>query len=186
VTRSSSSTPVSEQPSISAHSSEGAVSLAQNLSIVQRFVFTKKEDIKWSNEPFNSCTNFPKEAQSHAPAVDTSTNDVEMELEPELCVGTPISYFRKYIPHTLFESAAHFTNLYAMQEYFKPAKVKKNPDGNQEPPKQKKMPVSVSAQEIGVCFALHMLMGVLRLPRVRMYWGHNLNIRIFIDNMTRD
>jgi len=37
-----------------------------------------------------------------------------------------------------------------------------------------------------IVIGIHIIMGSLKLPRVRMYWGKNTCVPLVADNMTRD
>lgn len=61
---------------------------------------------------------------------------------------------------------AYFTNLYAVQHmtpYWKPT------NGN----------------ELGILFGLHISMGYLKISQFRLYWNRDLEITLFIENMSR-
>lgn len=68
---------------------------------------------------------------------------------------------------TLFESAAFHTNMYAIQQ-------------NNIRFKQ------CISEEIETLFGLHIAIGTLRLPRVRMAWNQDIGFNLFLDNMTSD
>ncbi|XP_056116469.1 piggyBac transposable element-derived protein 3-like [Rhinichthys klamathensis goyatoka] len=80
---------------------------------------------------------------------------------------TPHGYFKQYVPSQMFELMSTMTNIYAEQNGVRGYK-------------------HASASEIEVLVGLHMAMGVLRLPRVRMYWSSSINIGIFKETMSRD
>lgn len=80
---------------------------------------------------------------------------------------SPLEYFKKYFDDELFERFATYTNIYAQQ--------------------QNKFNVkTTNSSEIKILFGLHMLMGYIKLPRVRMYWSPELNLEIFKSSMTCD
>ncbi|XP_056320827.1 piggyBac transposable element-derived protein 3-like [Danio aesculapii] len=80
---------------------------------------------------------------------------------------TPYGYFKQYVPSEMFELMSTMTNIYAEQKAVKGYK-------------------HASASEIEVLVGLHMAMGVLGIPRVRMYWSSRISIGIFKDTMSRD
>lgn len=94
--------------------------------------------------------------------VDDKNNDDE-HLEPEL----PLLYFRRYLSLELMEEIAEKTNLYAAQKGTKKWK-------------------NTNSSEIEILLALHIVHGVLKYPRIRMYWETQLKIQMFTENMTRD
>jgi len=61
---------------------------------------------------------------------------------------------------------AKYTNIYAAQKNLKKFK-------------------NVSTSEMKTMVAIHMLFGVLKHPRVRMYWEKNFRVPLIADNMTR-
>lgn len=65
----------------------------------------------------------------------------------------------------MFELMSTMTNIYAEQNGVRGYK-------------------HASASEIEVLVGLHMAMGVLGLPRVRMYWSSSINIGIFKETMS--
>lgn len=148
-----------------------------------RFVVTEKAKIQWSVTPFQS-TLFPKEVKNVSDV--SMSQELRQSQDSEFHAPSPISYFLQYIPPSLMDLAASCTNLYAMQEFMKPHNTKKKDNSSKEAEKPKKKPIPVTSKEITVAIGLHMIMGVLHLPRVRMYWELSLNIRIFIDSMPRD
>lgn len=82
-------------------------------------------------------------------------------------VKTPLQYFKTYFSDQLFEQFVSYTNLYAEQNNrvsFKPT----------------------NTAEIRSLFGLHMLMGYIKLPRVKMYWSAEMNLQTFKTTMTCD
>lgn len=114
-------------------------------------VLTDSEDIEWKKQIFT--TRYPPDWEE--PLLDTDI------------VDTPLNYFFKYIPVTLFESAAFHTKMYAIQQ-------------NNIRFKQ------CIPEEIETLFGLHIAIGTLRLSRVRMAWNQDIGFNLFLDNMTRD
>lgn len=79
----------------------------------------------------------------------------------------PIDYFSKYITESLYEDLTFNTNLYAVRNEvrnFKPC----------------------TSTEIKIFLGLHIIMGNLKFPRIRLYWDSSLDMKIFLENMTRD
>lgn len=89
--------------------------------------------------------------------------------EPEMTTyfHDPIYYFSKYFGDIEFDKMAYFTNLYAIQQNstrFKPT----------------------TSSEIRDFIAIHMVMGALKLPRVRMYWEKDTYINLVAETMPRN
>lgn len=78
----------------------------------------------------------------------------------------PIDYFNKYFSNDFYEQIAYNTLLYTVKKgiHFSPT----------------------NAQEIKCFIAIHIIMGTLKFPRVRMYWEENYRINTVANNMTRD
>ncbi|KAM4580374.1 piggyBac transposable element-derived protein 3-like [Odontesthes bonariensis] len=79
----------------------------------------------------------------------------------------PYEYFKQYVPDEIFNLMADNTNIYAMQSgtlSFKPT----------------------SPGEIRTLIGLHLAMGVMKMPRVSMYWEAGMEIGIFQNTMPRD
>ncbi|XP_049954845.1 piggyBac transposable element-derived protein 3-like [Schistocerca serialis cubense] len=74
----------------------------------------------------------------------------------------------KYITNDLFSSMADMTNLYALQS------------GTISNFKQ------TTPAELQILFGLHILMGTLKFPRVRMYWDTTLKMELLLDSMPRN
>uniref|UniRef100_A0A672KZ53 PiggyBac transposable element-derived protein domain-containing protein n=1 Tax=Sinocyclocheilus grahami TaxID=75366 RepID=A0A672KZ53_SINGR len=80
---------------------------------------------------------------------------------------SPYEYFKQYVPDALFDLMSDSTNIYAMQSgtlRFKPT----------------------SSGEIRTLIGLHLAMGVMKTPRVSMYWEAGMDIGIFQNTMCRD
>lgn len=75
---------------------------------------------------------------------------------------TPLMYFSKYFPNEIFTELAEKTNMYSLQ------KSGRN--------------INTNEQEIRKLVALHILMGIVRFPRLRMYWTPATRIQ-FVDNI---
>lgn len=86
------------------------------------------------------------------------------------CLGdvkTPMEYFLEYIPDSMFEQAAFHTNLYANR-------------------KGTTRFSSTDSAEIGKLIALHILMGTLKFPRIRMYWDKTFKVNVFTENVSHN
>ncbi|XP_022182789.1 piggyBac transposable element-derived protein 3-like [Myzus persicae] len=82
-------------------------------------------------------------------------------------ISSPISYFMKYFTEEAFNEMAMYTNIYEEQKIT-----------NQW--------VQTTSAEMKVFVGIHLMMGVLNLPRVRMYWQKEFRIDIIANNMTRN
>lgn len=117
---------------------------------LSNIVLTPKKDIKWRHKTVTKpCDEFVG-----------SVNEVSELL-------SPVGYFKKYIPDSLFKIMSEMTNIYAMQS----DKTKFKP---------------TTPEEIEILFGLHIMMGTLKFPRVRLYWDTTTKFHLFVDNMSRD
>lgn len=110
---------------------------------------TYSDDITWTKGIFT--TRYP-------PNWDPVVKEVQN-------IGTPLEYFSKYCPKTLFETAAEMTNMYALQQ-----------NNSMRP---------CTASKIETLFGLHIAMGSIGLPRVRMYWSSAIGIDLFLNNILK-
>lgn len=95
---------------------------------------------------------------------------VKTSFRPQACstptnCDVPFKFFKLYFPQSFFELLAEKTNQYALQ---------------------KNIALSVTVSDIENFIALHILMGVYKFPRIRMYWEKSCNITIFSETMSRD
>lgn len=114
--------------------------------------YTAKKDIRWrkNREKYQST------------AFDFQPTEKDEEFE----IGTPFSYFNKYIKDEFFSNATHCTNVYAQkngQLHFK----------------------ECSVDEMRIVFAHHIMMGVLKFPRVEMFYDPSIGMKFFTENITR-
>lgn len=95
---------------------------------------------------------------------DINWNEEQLDEGSEAL--SPLHYFEKYINDDEFERMAYFTNIYAHQKNnrFKPT----------------------DSSEVRKLFALHIAIGCLKFPKVRLFWNKSLYINLFRDTMTRD
>lgn len=99
----------------------------------------------------------------------TTVIDTSFENPPihEDHLMRPYEYFKRYIQDEIFNLMVENTNVYELQSgtlSFKPA----NPE------------------EIRTLNDLHLTMGVMKMPRVSMYWEGGMDIGIFQNTMPRD
>jgi len=84
--------------------------------------------------------------------IESFTSKIFSEKVPKtLLVGTPMEYFKKYFPEELYERAALCTNQYYMENTGKILKT--------------------SSIEIKQFFGIHIIIGCVKFPRLRMYWS---------------
>lgn len=76
----------------------------------------------------------------------------------------PYSFFEKYITNDIFAEIADKTNLYATQQQF----CRFAP---------------TDTVELKIFFGIHVIMGNLNFPRIRMYWDGSIGIPIIKHNM---
>lgn len=111
--------------------------------------WTAKTDIKWCHSAIKS-QRFPFER---------AEND-----DPEEEYFSPLTYFMRYIPESLFDEMVTYTNTYAEQQKTK----------NWRP---------TDKAEIKQFIGLQIMMGNLKLPRIEMYYGQHLQCKMFTDTI---
>lgn len=77
------------------------------------------------------------------------------------------AYFAKYFPEPFWKLCAEQTNLYSVQM-------------------RDHRSVRTSPAEMKKLAGIHMLMGLLGLPRARLYWSRISAVPLVTENMTRD
>ncbi|KAM3625846.1 uncharacterized protein V6R79_018497 [Siganus canaliculatus] len=99
----------------------------------------------------------------------TTIVDTSFESHPndEKDPMRPYEYFKQYIPDAIFDLMANNTNVYALQSGTLNFKL-------------------TSPGEISALIGLHLAMGVMKMPRVSMYWEAGMDIGIFQNTMPRD
>lgn len=115
----------------------------------RQFIWTAKSDIKWCHSAIKS-QSFPFER--------TENQDQEEEF------FSPLTYFMRYIPESLFDDMVTYTNTYAEQQHAK--KWRPTDKG-----------------EIKQFIGLQIMMGNLKLPRIEMYYGKHLQCKMFTDTI---
>ncbi|XP_022174122.1 piggyBac transposable element-derived protein 3-like [Myzus persicae] len=100
-----------------------------------------------------------------------NTPNIELDdldiTDPVIVLRNPIDYFMHYCNDYFFETLAFNTNLYAIQKNLTNFKA-------------------TNQQEIRVLIAIHLIMGCLKFPRVRMYWEENFKVPSVFNSMSRD
>lgn len=98
-------------------------------------------------------------------SLNLQLDDLENEVYPT-SMPSPIDYFYQYFHEDFFDTIAFNTTLYTVQK------------GIQFQP--------TNGMEIKSLIAIHIIMGSLKFPRVRMYWEEAFRINIVANTMTRD
>ncbi|XP_068084155.1 piggyBac transposable element-derived protein 3-like [Anabrus simplex] len=112
---------------------------------------TEKQNIKWRRRSFDRLHNPWHKSES----------------ETDIVHMNPINYFKLYLPDSIFEQMANFTNIYALQNNI----LNFNP---------------TDMLEIQTLIGLHIATGTLKLPRVRLFWDQFVGMNLFLDSMSRD
>lgn len=121
-----------------------------------QFECTLKKNIRWRGMRVGESSDWNNNDTIFNPTA--SSDNIE--------IGSPYSYFQRYLPNEFFVDAAYYTNLYAQSK------------GN----------VSFkhcSVDEMRIVFAHHIMMGVLKFPRVEMFYDTSIGIKFFTENMAR-
>ena len=89
----------------------------------------------------------------------------------------PIHYFHQLVPEIFFQKLADETNLYAAQK--RQDKIRAQP--NNDPPPQW---TETTAAELKAFMAIHIFMGINKMPNYRMYWSSDMTFnQAFVSNM---
>ncbi|XP_040070249.3 uncharacterized protein LOC120843088 [Ixodes scapularis] len=80
---------------------------------------------------------------------------------------TPLKYFLRYFQEDFWEELAYQTNLYSVQE--KGGRL-----------------IQTDSRELKMFVGIHIAMGVLKLPRVRLYWSQALGVDLIAQAMSRN
>lgn len=92
--------------------------------------------------------------------------DLETQVQVDY-LRNPIDFFLQYFENDFFEIIAFNTNLYTVQNnntHFKPT----------------------NKHEIQTLIAIHLIMGCLKFPRIRMYWEEKFRVPLISNSMSRD
>lgn len=98
-----------------------------------------------------------------------SCNIISADARGELDVQqvlTPLQYFKTYFSDNFFKNTSQCTNMYCLSRYGKE--------------------LNTSELEIKQLYGIHLLMGCLKYPRLRMYWQSGIELRPISQTMTRD
>ena len=126
----------------------------------------KNADVVKTDRPKTFCKK--KEQRWHQKQFRTSFSDTvwqgSVAAPSQVELPSPFEYFKRYIDTDMYDLAAEQTNLYSLRE-----------SGHN---------VSTTSTEIRQLFALHILIGVLKFPRLRMYWSDATRIPIIANTMS--
>lgn len=103
-----------------------------------------------------------KKFQCNIPAIDTRNNDENLDNS----ILTPLEYFTAYYPDTYFENTALYTNMYSLN------KLGRN--------------VNTDSAEIKKLYGMHLMMGCISYPRMRMYWASGIELKPISNAMPRN
>lgn len=131
-----------------------AQSIYDNVITPYDGLLTDRQDIKWVREPFPTPIFDQIVINNGTPA--------NIILQP---LGTPFSYFEKYITTDLIDLMVEKTNLYSVQK----GKNFQN----------------LTSEEAKVFLGLQIATGTLQYPRMKMYWENNYRIPLF-SSMSRN
>jgi hypothetical protein len=126
-----------------------------NIPLAQ--LFPQKSKAKMKNEKKNVTW---KKNQFLPPNIVFTPSENNDETAHEY--QTPMMYFAKYFPNEIFMELAEKTNMYSIH---KTGKI-----------------INTNVEEIRKFVALHIVMGIIRFPRLRMYWTPATKIQ-FIDDI---
>lgn len=115
------------------------------IGVDHQWTWTTKENVKWCRGAINS-QSFPFE--------QIETDD------PVEDYFSPLTYFMRYIPDSLFDYVVTFTNTYAEQQ-------------------QTKKWRPTNKTEMKQFFGLQIMMGNLKLPRIEMFYGKHFKCKMF-------
>lgn len=96
----------------------------------------------------------------------------------------PLAYFLEFFNNDFFEEVAAFTNLNAVQKYQE--RVQQQARAERQ---RKRPPVpfrDCTAKEVRQCIAIHLFMGTVKFPRIRMYWKSGFAIKAIRSAMSRN
>lgn len=77
---------------------------------------------------------------------------------------TPYTYFSRYVPESTFKVIAENKNQYSVKTTLHN--------------------VNTTANEVRKLFGMHILMGVIHLPRVMLYWNPMMKVSLISETMT--
>lgn len=106
----------------------------------------------------------PWKKRNFAPPLIIAFSGEDTFTEEEEDALTPFNYFSRYVPQSVFKCLTDSTNLYSVQQC--QVSVNTNPD------------------EMRKLFGMHVLMGVIPHPRVRMYWQSTARVALISETMT--
>lgn len=101
-----------------------------------------------------------KKFSCNIPSVNVPQNDL---AQPVL---TPLEYFKSYFSDDFFTNTAQCTNMYSISKFGKN--------------------LNTDCNEIKKLFGMHLMMGCLKYPRLRMYWQFGIELKPICQSMPRD
>ncbi|KAH6948602.1 hypothetical protein HPB50_025223 [Hyalomma asiaticum] len=108
--------------------------------------------------------NFQWKKKVYVPPSDTDFSG-HNECPPEADVTcTPYMYFSRYVPESTFKVIAENTNQHSVKTTLHN--------------------MNTTANELRKQFGMHILMGVIHLPRVRLYWNPVMKVSLIRETMT--
>ncbi|XP_037034395.1 piggyBac transposable element-derived protein 4-like [Bradysia coprophila] len=116
---------------------------------IDQWKWTPKDKVKWGKGIVNK-HNFEYQ--------QTDDDDADEEY------WSPLEYFSKYIPESIFDDMVTYTNLYAEQQ-----------DAKKWRPTDK--------AEMKIFIGLQIMMGNLKLPRIELYYSKELDLKMFTDSI---
>lgn len=115
------------------------------VGVDHQWTWTKKQDVKWCRGAINSQSFQYEQLETDDPVED---------------YFSPLTYFMRYIPDSLFDDMVTFTNTYAEQQ-------------------QTKKWRPTNKTEMKQFFGLQIMMGNLKLPRIEMFYGKDFKCKMF-------
>lgn len=124
----------------------------------------QKDPAEYDSVAENVKKNISWKKQSFLPPSDLQFTGPTDDL-PELDEAyTPYTYFSRYVPESIFACIAKSTNLYSVHTSH--------------------VNVNTTPDEMRKLFGMHILMGVVSLPRVRLYWDRLMRVPMISETMS--
>ncbi|KAM7282123.1 piggyBac transposable element-derived protein 3 [Ixodes scapularis] len=110
------------------------------------------------------CTSVIWKKKRYTPPQDTgfsARGDFDVTADE---TSTPLTYFSRYVPQSVFKGITEATNEYSVLTSH--------------------TNVNTSPDEVWKLVGMHVLMGVISLPRVRLYWDNTAKVPLISETMT--